>query len=251
MTINLFSNLASFNKAASSYSAYSNVQDHVFEHLSQQIISNKITLCVDIGCATGENTYKLSKNFNSARVIGIDSAVNMIAKAKDNFRYPNLEFQLASYIYISKLKHVDCIVSNASMQWFENLDNFFERLSKFSSNKTQIALSAFLPGTYHELAEAIRNCVNPDFYIPAESFYSETYYSNLVQHHLPHLSLHLHSVSTTFKSMRDLLKSIQLTGVNSSDHRLSLTKSSIKKLETYLLNRYGCLRMTFKYLLIY
>ena len=51
--------------------------------------------------------------------------------------------------------------------------------------------------------------------------------------------------------MRDLLKSIQLTGVNSVDHRLSLTKSSIKKLETYLFNRYGCLRMTFKYLLIY
>jgi len=248
---NLFSNIASFNKAASSYSSYNNVQNYVFDQLAEKLTENKLTLCVDVGCATGENTIKLSKKFNTARVIGIDSAVNMIAKAKDNFNYSNLQFKLASYNYISKLKHVDCIVSNASMQWFEDLNNFFEQLSKFSSNKTQIVLSAFLPGTYQELAESIRSCVNSDFYIPAESFYSESYYSNLVQHYLPHLKLHLYSVTTTFKSMRDLLKSIQLTGVNSADHRLSLTKSSIKKLETYLLNRYGCLRMTFKYLLIY
>ena len=251
MTINLGSNIASFNKVASSYGSYNKVQNYVFGQLSEKLIVKNLVRCVDIGCASGENTYKLSKKFNNAHVIGIDSAVNMIAKAKDNFNYPNLEFLLASYYYISKLSHVDCIVSNASMQWFENLDSFFECLSLFSSNTTQIALSAFLPGTYYELADAIRNCVNSDFYIPAESFYSEMYYSNLVQNYLPHLGLHLYSVSTTFKSIRELLQSIQLTGVNSSDHRLSLTKSSINQLETYLLNRFGCFRMTFKYLLIY
>jgi trans-aconitate methyltransferase len=251
MTINLFSNSASFNKAASSYSAYNKVQAYVFDQLCKVVKKNRVTNCVDIGCASGENTYKLFKLFNNAHITGIDSSVNMIAKAKEQFSLPNLEFQLASYDYIANLNKVDCIISNVSMQWFENLDNFFERLSLVSSNKPQIVLSAFLPGTYQELAEAIRACVNPDFYIPAESFYSETYYSNLVQEYFPDLTVNLNSVSTTFKSVKELLKTIQLTGVNSPDHRLSLTKSSIKNLENYLLQRHGCIRMTFRYVLIY
>ena len=249
MTQSLYS-AASFEKAANTYSSFNRIQSYVFSHLLQSYPIKSVDTCVDVGCASGENTHILHTKYKSRNTLGIDSSAAMIKSAQSKLGSSDVRFEHASYDYLSTLSSVDLIVSNVSMQWFESCVLFFKYLSFHQKQGAIVLVSAFLPGTYWQLAKAIRACVNPDFYIPAESFYSESYYSTISKAQDINLDISTHKLSTTFDSVLSLLKSIQLTGVAVPEAKLHLTKTSIKMLEDYFLYHFGAVRVDFEYILM-
>jgi trans-aconitate methyltransferase len=71
---------------------------------------------LDLGCGTGIITNELAKE--GATVIGIDSSIDMIKKAKSN--YPNLNFQVGDATNLCFQNYFDTIFSNAVFHWIPN-----------------------------------------------------------------------------------------------------------------------------------
>ncbi|OLV17858.1 methyltransferase domain-containing protein [Deinococcus marmoris] len=74
---------------------------------------------VDLGCGTGEQTAQLAARFPAARVLGLDSSPEMLARASEHSvskdSAPNLRFEQGSILDLGG--EFDLIYSNAALQW--------------------------------------------------------------------------------------------------------------------------------------
>jgi trans-aconitate methyltransferase len=68
---------------------------------------------LDIGCGTGQLTAKIAES--GADVLGIDSSVEMIGQARQN--YPKLRFRLADARNMEFAERFDAVFSNAAIHW--------------------------------------------------------------------------------------------------------------------------------------
>ncbi|MEF2277557.1 methyltransferase domain-containing protein [Deinococcus sp. YIM 134068] len=80
---------------------------------------------VDLGCGTGEHTLTLAGRFPGARVLGLDSSAEMLARAEGHTA-PNLRFERGD---IQGLRgDFDLIFSNAALQWLPDHPALLARL---------------------------------------------------------------------------------------------------------------------------
>lgn len=80
---------------------------------------------VDLGCGTGEPTRTLAERFPGARVLGLDSSAEMLARA-DARELPNLRFQQGDILDLEG--DYDLIFSNAALQWLPDHPALLARL---------------------------------------------------------------------------------------------------------------------------
>ncbi len=83
---------------------------------------------IDIGCGPGNSTRVLKNKYPAARVLGVDSSEDMIAKAKkDN---PDMDFELINVPdELDKLSgRFDIVFSNAVLQWIPDHNALLPRL---------------------------------------------------------------------------------------------------------------------------
>ena len=99
----------------------------------------------DLGCGPGNSTALLAKSFKDARIIGLDSSDDMLAKAKSS--YPELEFSKCLMPDgLGKFKQsFDLIFSNACIHWIKEqrtlLDAVYEKLSAGGVFAVQLPLT--------------------------------------------------------------------------------------------------------------
>jgi trans-aconitate 2-methyltransferase len=70
---------------------------------------------VDLGCGPGNSTELLVKRWPKAKVIGMDSSPDMLAKARA--RLPQTQFEQADIVTWSPPANTDVIFANAVFQW--------------------------------------------------------------------------------------------------------------------------------------
>ncbi|EYB67706.1 Trans-aconitate 2-methyltransferase [Deinococcus phoenicis] len=80
---------------------------------------------VDLGCGTGDHTRTLAQRFPAARVLGLDSSAEMLAKA-DRQGVPNLRFEQGDILALQG--EYDLIFSNAALQWLPDHPALLARL---------------------------------------------------------------------------------------------------------------------------
>lgn len=84
---------------------------------------------LDIGCGPGNSTRILKETFPTAKLLGIDSSENMIAKAKND--NPDIDFRVCNALSVEG--KYDIIFSNACFQWITDhktfLPNIMEKLN--------------------------------------------------------------------------------------------------------------------------
>ena len=83
----------------------------------------------DLGCGPGNLTREIATRWPEARVVGVDSSVEMISKAKQDF--PGIEFELGDIETWTPEHEVDLIFSNATLHWLEHHGRLFPRLFDF------------------------------------------------------------------------------------------------------------------------
>lgn len=118
------------------YARYEAERSRPFFELAQRIGADAPATVVDLGCGSGELTMTLADRWPTARVIGIDSSPEMIARAEqlvlrsatanehrgsnsDEERaepMPRVEFRLADAAGFNAAG-VDVLISNALLQW--------------------------------------------------------------------------------------------------------------------------------------
>ncbi|WP_338537640.1 methyltransferase domain-containing protein [Janibacter terrae] len=104
----------------SRYGQFSNERARPFFDLVGRVDAVDPTLVVDLGCGNGPLTLSLADRWPGARVVGVDSSVEMLdaARALDtDGRVEWVEADLAEWDIESLGAAPDVIVSNAALQW--------------------------------------------------------------------------------------------------------------------------------------
>lgn len=83
----------------------------------------------DLGCGPGNITRMLAERWPGARVIGVDSSADMLARAKG--QAPGAEFVQADLAHWSPPQPAELLFSNATYQWLNGHETLFPRLMSF------------------------------------------------------------------------------------------------------------------------
>jgi trans-aconitate 2-methyltransferase len=94
---------------------------------------------LDAGCGSGRLTRHLVERLPNGRVIGVDAAPSMIAKAREQLG-DSVELHNANLLELQLDEQVDAILSGATFHWITDHDRLFARL--YSALKPGGALEA-------------------------------------------------------------------------------------------------------------
>lgn len=113
---------------AETYLQFKEIRFKPFFDLCNLLTGDGLVNGVDIGCGTGEQTAILSKNFATAKFLGIDSSKEMLAQSTQ-FENNNLHFEVSSIEQFAKSASTwDLIFSNAALQWADEHASLFPKL---------------------------------------------------------------------------------------------------------------------------
>ncbi len=104
------------------YQKFISERNMPIKDLLNRLDINPKNIC-DLGSGPGNSTKALKDKFSDADIIGIDSSVDMISKAKEN--YKDLKFVLADAKEIKNINKFDLIFSNACIHWIEDQRGLF------------------------------------------------------------------------------------------------------------------------------
>jgi trans-aconitate 2-methyltransferase len=83
---------------------------------------------VDLGCGTGELTKRLAERYDGARVTGLDSSADMLAKAASIRGVDWVQADISNWRPDGSL---DLIYTNAALQWLPDHTSLFPRLISY------------------------------------------------------------------------------------------------------------------------
>jgi trans-aconitate 2-methyltransferase len=109
------------------YARFSDERSRPFFNLLDRVPQRPFHRIVDLGCGTGELTVALSDRWPEAKVTGLDSSPQMLAKAAAFARPGKLDFldgDINAYV-----EPADLIFSNAALQWVDGHESLFPRLA--------------------------------------------------------------------------------------------------------------------------
>lgn len=113
---------------AAQYLKFSNERGRPFADLLAQVSCTSPRLIVDLGCGAGNLTRTLADRWPEARVLGVDSSAEMLAKAAMHAIPGRLSFEQADVAGWSYPEPVDLIVSNAALHWVGDHHGLLARL---------------------------------------------------------------------------------------------------------------------------
>jgi trans-aconitate 2-methyltransferase len=100
------------------YVQFGDYRDRPFFDLTARVHADNPRLVLDLGCGPGNLTATLADRWSSARVVGIDSSAEMLARAAEwSAQKPNLDFNHADIAAWAPPEEADVVVTNAALQW--------------------------------------------------------------------------------------------------------------------------------------
>lgn len=125
-----------FNHAADYYDQYSNIQEESADQLINIVssyIDNNILSVLDVGAGTGSVTLKLFAKYGNRvdyYISDISDLMLDIAKRK-LYMIDNLTIYHGDSERLLYNRYYDFVIANMSLQWFDNLPKFIEKISKY------------------------------------------------------------------------------------------------------------------------
>jgi trans-aconitate 2-methyltransferase len=114
---------------AAVYLQYAGERARPFADLLSQVYRERAEFIVDLGCGTGSVTQTLAARWPAARVLGVDSSPEMLARAEPLAVPGRLDFVQADIAAWSADRPVDLLVSNAALHWVGDHDGLLARLA--------------------------------------------------------------------------------------------------------------------------
>lgn len=143
-----------FSKSTNSYDNFANVQKHMAKELMKNLNDNLNEIKIlEIGSGTGILTNYLISKYPNSQITLIDISEPMIESCKNKFgnRLNYIVSDAENYEFENKF---DLIISNATFQWFNNLNETVEKYKNILNENGKILFSIFAEGTYKELNES-------------------------------------------------------------------------------------------------
>lgn len=100
------------------YVQFGDYRDRPYFDLTARVHADAPRQVVDLGCGPGNLTATLAERWPLARVTGLDSSADMLARAAGHAeRLPNLSFGEADIAGWMPAADTDVVVTNAALQW--------------------------------------------------------------------------------------------------------------------------------------
>ena len=124
----------------SQYTRFQSERSRPFFDLVAQIPATDPKVIVDLGCGTGELTATLLDRWPGARILGVDSSLEMLKKAATVTRPGQLEFLLSDIADWKPDQLVDVLLSNAALHWLPDHEQLIPRLASYLATDGVLAV---------------------------------------------------------------------------------------------------------------
>lgn len=212
-----------FSKNLASYNEHAKIQKKMAERLIS-FITGKFDNILEIGCGTGFLTEFTNKKLEYKNYTAID-----IAEGCEDFIKkinPDIDFVCQDIeIFLKESdKKYDLILSNAAFQWIDDLETFIKTLLERLNPDGILLFSTFGKENFREI-----------FHISEKSleYYSAKELMEMFESYKPVIEEEIHIMG--FKTPKDVLRHLQLTGVNALEAK-QWTKGDLLKFENNYLN---------------
>ena len=204
-----------FSKALSRYNENAKIQKKMAEKLVSLLNKRNYNNILEIGCGTGLLTELLNESLTFQNYTAIDIVENCQEYIKAI--NPNIHFIQADIEKFIPEFTPDLIISNASLQWIDNFESIINSLKKKLNNDGEFVFSTFGNENFKEISFITGKTLN---------YYSTKELEDMFPKSLIYSEIHV----MAFQSPKDVLKHLQLTGVNALECQ-SWTKKDLKKFE--------------------
>lgn len=150
----------SFSRAASSYDSVARLQRHTGQKLLGSISSiftqnMPPVRLVDLGCGTGYFTAKLSRQFSTNALVGVDFAEGMLRYAREKYRDIDVSWLCGDAESLPLTDNsVDLIFSNLTFQWCDKLPVLAAEIARVLKPGGQLAFTSLGAETLTELKQS-------------------------------------------------------------------------------------------------
>ena len=229
-----------FKRKLNLYNENARIQRQMAERLIEFIPIDKKgkTSILEIGCGTGLLTRLAVNKFSFLSYTALD----IVEECRDFIKNINPEIEFISNDieeFIDNTdKTFDIIISNASLQWIENLTEFIEKLVKKLNPNGKLIFSTFGKENFREIYYVLGKTLN---YNSPKELESKLY------SHQPTIEEEVRIMA--FNTPKDVLKHIQNTGVNALSQEVWTKKDLINFEKEY--NAFCSNRPTLTYNPIY
>jgi malonyl-CoA O-methyltransferase len=149
---------AAFERAAPHYEEHAALQQEVQRRLLERLDWVRLAprRVIDLGCGPGGALRPLAERYRKARVVGLDLAHGMVARARTQGRWLRRPWVLCADMEQLPLadRSFDLAVSAAALQWVNDLDRVFAEVRRVLAPGGLWSFTTFGPDTLRELRSA-------------------------------------------------------------------------------------------------
>ena len=214
-----------FSKSLKTYEENAIIQKIMAKKLIKLLDSKEYNSIFEIGCATGILTKEIKKNLTFKEY----SANDIVEKSQEYINkiiYPNT-FLAGDIEEIKLNKKYNLILSNASLQWCNDIEKVLEKLINSLEEKGTLAISIFGDNNLKEIKDV--------FHIENNTYSSAKLRKSLEKYNL--IKFEEEEFKIEFENPIMILKHLKLTGVNAIKE-FALTKKKLKEFEEEYIRKY-------------
>ncbi|MDF2939929.1 MAG: malonyl-[acyl-carrier protein] O-methyltransferase BioC [Gammaproteobacteria bacterium] len=223
-----------FNRKIKALPLSRETADQLLERL--QLIKQQPKSILDLGCGTGDFTYRLSKLYPKAKVLGLDIAEQRLKYAKKQRPWFNKTRFMPGNIENLPFpdNSFDLIVSNLSLYWVKDLNQAFKEIQRVLKPEGVLLFSSLGPDTLLELRESLAQIDNK----PHVNVFLDMHDVGdaLLKAGLKDPVMDVETLTQQYSSLLDLLKELHEAGESNAHCERSkglMGKQALQKLESY------------------
>jgi len=208
-----------FAKTLSSYDENAKIQKRMAQRLIEFLPSQQFGSILEIGCGTGFLTKFVTEKLEYKSY----KAIDIVEECKPYIKKINSEIEFINADIEDEIKNLqgnfDLIISNAALQWTDNFEIIIKDLySKLNPNGV-LLFSTFGKENFREIYHILGTTLK---------YYSTKELNIMFEDISPKIEEEIHIMG--FDSPKDVLRHLQLTGVNAIESK-AWTKKDLLKFE--------------------
>ena len=236
-----------FSRYAHLYDSYAGLQTETAWQLLAETNGFKPKEILELGCGTGNYTLLLRKKFKNAKIYAVDISQRMLQVAEKKLQDEAVKFILSDAEELNLEKEFCLITSNASFQWFENLEKALSLYRRHLKKRGRITFSIFTKETFPELREVLKSII-PKSSIASDFFISEDKINSALRKNFANFKMKEKKYTEKFKTLNDFLCKIKYTGTRGAGFVQGITfdRPLLRKMEGLYLEKFGQIKATYQ-----
>ena len=208
----------SFDRAAPGYDAAAVLQREIGNRLLERLDYVRLTprTILDLGCGTGQAIAPLMRRYPKARLVALDFAPAMLRLARRRgtwLKRPGCVCADAEILPLAG-QSVDLIVSNATLQWCNDLDGTFREWLRVLRPGGLLMFTSFGPDTLMELRAAWAEVDGHVHVSPFADMHEVG--DGLVRAHFADPVMDAERLTVTYAQVRDLMRDLKVVGASNA-----------------------------------